>query len=119
MNGWYITIIVLSGLSYLLVFSAEYSDYKFAKKKGYKLHRSWWEIIQIVFAPITILCRIVYLPFDFIKDYIDEIKEHGGYRGYRMWKKEEKIKELEREREWEIKKAENERITSAYNRSEL
>ena len=119
MNGWYITIIVLSGLSYLFVFSSEYSDYKFAKKKGYRLHRSWWEICQILFAPLAILCRIVYLPYVLLKEYIDELKEHGGYRGYRMWKKEEKIKEKEREREWQIKKAENERITSAYKRSEL
>ena len=71
MNGWYITIIVLSGLSYLFVFSSEYSDYKFAKKKGYRLHRSWWEICQILFAPLAILCRIVYLPYVLLKEYID------------------------------------------------
>ena len=68
---------------------------------------------------MAILCRIVGLPYILLKDYIDELKEHGGYRGYRMWKREEKINEKEREREWQIKKVEYERITSAYKRSEL
>lgn len=119
MNGWYITIIVLSGLIYLVVFITEYSDYKFAKKRNYKIHITWWEICQMIFAPLVILCRIIFFPYDLIKDYIDELKKHGGYRGYRLWKKEEKIKEIERAREWQIKKAEDERITSAYKRNEL
>lgn len=119
MSTWLIIIIIICGFIYFLVLWNEYSDYKHAKKKGLRLHWFWQDIVNIVFAPLVVLWRLIEFPIDLIKEYRTNLKKHGGYRGYKEWKKEEKKKEQERKKEWQAEKAEYDRITAAYKRKEL
>lgn len=119
MATWQIILIVVCGLIYYFYLSSEYRAHKFAKERGYKPHRSWWDICILIFAPIYVLWRIIALPCELLKEYYDKLKEHGGYRGYKKWKAKEK-EELEAYRkEKEAERAEYERIKNAYLNGEL
>lgn len=119
MTIWLIILIVVCGLIYWFAISVEYSDYKRAEERGYEPQVSWRQICKIVFAPLVVLWLIIEVPCFLLKEYYDDLKEHGGYRNYKKWKAEEKIKKEERERKWQIEKAEYERITKAYKDNEL
>ena len=92
-----------------------YHEYQFNKEKGVKPSISWWQIFTTIIAPLTVILGIISLPWLILKDYYDEIKEHGGYRGYKEWKAEEKA-----EHEAYLKEREEyERIKKAYLNGEL
>ncbi len=119
MNAWQIIVIILCVLIYFFVLLGEYTDIITARKRGRKLHRPWSHILKILFAPLFFLWVIVTFPWWYCKDYLEKLNEHGGYKCYKKWRKEEKIREKEREKEWQAKKVEYDRIAEAYKRNEL
>ena len=102
METWQIILVVISVVIYIIVFATEYDEYRLSKKRGYKVRYSFWEIIKIIFAPLYVASGIITIPWMIFKSRYDEVMQHGGYREYREWKKEE-------EQRVEYEKAENAR----------
>ena len=112
MKTWQIVLIIVCGLIYLSVLIAEYNDYRLANKKGYKLHSSWGDICKAIFAPLYLVWIIFVEILEEYRDYQYKLKEHGGYKEYRKWKREIKLEEKRREKE-------HERIAKAYKNNEI
>lgn len=119
MKTWVVVLLVIFVPMYLVVWGGAISDYIECKKKGYHFYHGWEEILYWIFPPFGPLNFASAIIWDSVSDHVGEIREHGGYRKYKAWKKQEAIEEEKRRIEREIKKKEDERIKTAYLNGEL
>lgn len=119
MRTWHIVLIIICCVIYWLEFSAWHNDNELAKKYGLKQHKSWWDLCKVVLAPFSFMWKLFFSFFENLKDYSVRLKEHGGYQGYREWKKKEKIIRSQREKENRQKEKEYDRVEKAYKKGEL
>lgn len=119
MKIWVIVLLVICVPMYLFVWGGAISNYIECKKKGYYFYHGWEEILYWIFPPFGILDLAFSMIWKSLTDHIKEIRNHGGYRKYKAWKKQEAIDEEKRRVEREIRKKEEERIKTAYLNGEL
>ena len=120
MNMWLIVAIIICLFIYVLYFNVEYDEYKKAKQKGYQWNITWRKILILAIAPLYFICGIIYFLFIYlIWSYISKIREHGGFKGYREWKRQEKKDQEKRDADFKAWKEEQKRLTNAYKNGEL
>ena len=119
MSIWQIIVLIICILIYIFAVYCEYDTYKYHKKKGWEYHCSWQDILKITIAPLRALWMIIVYVWYSIHDYYSTVKEHGGIRGHREWKKQEAIDTERRKEEREKEQKEYERIKNAYLAGEL
>lgn len=119
MNTWTLSSIIISGLIYIIVFGVEYSSYKSAVKKGYHPCHDWKYYLKLASAPLYVIWGMIEIISLDIYGYICTVREHGGYRRYREWKRQRVIEQEKYAEEREEKRAEYERIEKKYLNGEL
>lgn len=112
-------LIVVCGLLYFLVLGNEYKEYKYAKRKGFRYKITFERIFKMVLPPLFIIYIIIFFSWEDFVEYRKTVKEHGGYRKYKEWRKKEKRKEKRKKLRDEEKEAEKNRIKKAYENGML
>jgi hypothetical protein len=116
MATWKIVLICYCAICYLLVLGGLSHDFYDSKKKNLRLDFEFSDILLALFAPL--------LPFYmlFLDRYIEKLKEiheHGGFKKYKEWKRQEKLERQEEQKRLEAERAEYERIRTAYLAGEI
>ena len=116
MATWKIVLICYCAIIYLLVLGGLCHDIYESKKKNLRLDFEFSDILLALFAPL--------IPFYllFLGRYIEKLKEvheHGGFKKYKEWKRQEKLERQEEQKRLEAERAEYERIRAAYLAGEI
>ena len=116
-----IIAICYSVFCYICGILSFYNEYKERKKYGTLKTMEWGKFLIIIFfAPLAIPSIIIFEVF--IRNYIDkfkEVREHGGYKKYKEWKKQKELEwQLEQER-FEAEREKSEKLRAAYLAGEI
>ena len=116
-----IIIICYCVFCYICGILSFYSEYKERKKYGSLKTMEWGMFFIIIFiAPLTIPIIIIYETF--IRNYIEklqEVRNHGGYKKYNEWKKQQELEWQQEQERLKAEAAESERMRAAYLAGEI
>ena len=83
----------------------------------------WYETDEIKWAiplmGLFVIPIIIIVGFLELREFVHNCKKAGGLKNYKAIKKQEEMEHLERERQWEEKRKEYERITKLYKDGNL
>lgn len=119
MNIWIIIILIICIPIYAISIYGVYDSYKTTKKRGRNSDLSWDTILMIIISPLYLLWIPIALLWEFSYDYFQRVKEHGGFKEYKEWKKQEEIEREKRIIESQKKQEEYERVKVAYMNGEI
>lgn len=74
-----------------------------------------WTLCLLVIWPVLVVYDLLVAGYENIKGFFDNVKKHGGWKGYMEWRKEEARKRAQ----WKEEEKETERLKEAFKKGEL